>query len=303
MKLKLSKKGNKALNPSLKAGAIALVFLLLGYQVALFVHKAAAARVASNRDAPDTVFVVDSSLAKEILESSKGETTTQNNSKGETLVRKNAEHSHAATELSSRNRKPEEFRFNPNTVSAEDLQRLGFSPKQAQALDNYRSKGGRFARKSDFAKSFVVSEQTYKRLEKYIDIPLLDLNKADSAAFDALPGIGGYFAAQMVRHRAELGAFNCKKQLLNIYNFGSERYDGLSDLVFVAPEDAIPFPLWTLPEEELQKHPYIRNRETARGIVLFRKNNPPSECSLEALLGNGVISQEQYGKLSNMLIQ
>lgn len=302
MKLKLSKKGNKALNPSLKAGAIALVFLLLGYQVALFVHKAAAARVTGNRDAPDTVFVVDSSLAKEILESSKGETSVKKNDE-QILVRKNAEHSHAATELASRNRKPEEFRFNPNTVSVEDLQRLGFSPKQAQALDNYRSKGGRFARKSDFAKSFVVSEQTYKRLEKYIDIPLLDLNKADSAAFDALPGIGGYFAAQMVRHRVELGAYNCKEQLLNIYNFGSERYDGLSDLVFVAPEDAIPFPLWTLSEEELQKHPYIHSRQTARGIVLYRENNPPSEYSLEALLGNGVISQEQYGKLSNMLLE
>ena len=35
----------------------------------------------------------------------------------------------------------ESFRFDPNTVSVEDLCRLGFTPKQAQSIDNYRKKG------------------------------------------------------------------------------------------------------------------------------------------------------------------
>ena len=33
------------------------------------------------------------------------------------------------------------FRFDPNTISIEDLQRLGFSVKQARAIDNYRQAG------------------------------------------------------------------------------------------------------------------------------------------------------------------
>lgn len=92
----------------------------------------------------------------------------------------------------------ENFRFNPNVVSVNDLRRLGFSLKQAESIDNYRKKGGRFRRKEDFAKSYVVADSVYRRLEKYIDIPLLDINRADSAEFDALPGIGGYFAAKVV---------------------------------------------------------------------------------------------------------
>ena len=47
----------------------------------------------------------------------------------------------------------ETFRFNPNTVSLDDLMRLGFSEKQAQSIINYREKGGRFRRPADFAKS------------------------------------------------------------------------------------------------------------------------------------------------------
>ena len=42
---------------SFMIGVVALVFLVIGYQSALFVHSAAVARVVANRDEPDTVFV------------------------------------------------------------------------------------------------------------------------------------------------------------------------------------------------------------------------------------------------------
>ena len=51
------KKKRSSLNGSFVTGAIALVFLIIGYEVALFVHKAAVTRIAANRDAPDTVYV------------------------------------------------------------------------------------------------------------------------------------------------------------------------------------------------------------------------------------------------------
>ena len=50
-----------------KVGAIALAFLIIGYQSALFVHRAASLRIASLRDHPDTVFVVDEALAARVL--------------------------------------------------------------------------------------------------------------------------------------------------------------------------------------------------------------------------------------------
>ena len=46
-----------ALKSSFVVGSIALVFLIVGYQVAVFVHSAAVAKIAADRDCPDTVFV------------------------------------------------------------------------------------------------------------------------------------------------------------------------------------------------------------------------------------------------------
>src|SRR6478735_8536726 len=36
------------------------------------------------------------------------------------------------------------FKFNPNTISTDDWQRLGLTAKQAAIIKNYTTKGGRF---------------------------------------------------------------------------------------------------------------------------------------------------------------
>jgi DNA uptake protein ComE-like DNA-binding protein len=196
-------------------------------------------------------------------------------------------------------RRVESFPFNPNTVSVSDLQRLGFTLKQAQSIDAYRQKGGRFRRKSDFAKSYVVSDSLFRRLEPYIDIPLLDLNLADSVAFDALPGIGGYFARQMVLHRKRLGgSYSNVCQLLEIYHFTQEKLDKIADLIQIDSASMRPYPLWELPVDSLRKHPAIGNYATARSLVLYREHNPPSQWTLQGLLQAGVITSSQYERLS-----
>lgn len=326
-----------------KVGAIALVFMVIGFQTALFVRQAAVDAVVAHRDAPDTVYVVSPPGAGKaasgpgasvmrfadaesgvrgalvggagpgrssggrglgVAGSRKSQDDTHGDRSGERwgqddgsradTIRRDAEHSRRAREMAgwgdrlpvgndSRNggrRAAESFRFDPNTVSVEDLQRLGFSPRQAQAIDNYRSKGGRFARKSDFARSFVVADSVYARLEPYIDIPLVDINAADSAEFDSLPGIGPYFAAKMVEYRGRLRGYSYAEQLTDIWNFGEERYEGIKDLIMVGECEA--YPLWELPEDSLALHPYI-GRRAARGVILYIRNTPPSERSVADL--------------------
>lgn len=284
-----------------KAGAVSLVFLIIGYQVALFVHRASVEHIESLRDHPDTVFVVDSALAARIISSGRPEPGPRKPSGAVVEVRKDAVHSETVRLVREESRKVESFRFNPNTVSVEDLERLGFSEKQAAAIDNYRAKGGRFRRKGDFAKSYVVSDSVYRRLEKYIDIPLVDINKADSAALDALPGIGGYFASRIVSYRGELGGYSYPEQLMDLRNFDREKYDGLSDLICCsAPADS--FRLWALPADDLRRHPYIRSYQTARSIVLFRENTPRSGWTVAGLAEAGIITEETAGKLSRCAI-
>lgn len=299
---------------SFRAGIIALVFLVMGFQLALFVYKAAELRILANRDRPDTVYVcpgpaapspssVSSPSSVFIPSGSFASSASGASVPSARTTRRNAVHAPLAERI--REEKPrrqvESFRFDPNTVSVEDLQRLGFSPKQAASIDNYRSKGGRFRRKEDFAKSYVVADSVYRRLEAYIDIPLLDINRADSAAFDALPGIGGYFAAKMVAYRRQLGGYSCKEQLMEIYHFDRERFDGLKELICVGEAPA--FRLWTLPVDSLRLHPHIRSWQTARAIVLYRENNAKEALTLAGLKEAGILSEEQAEGLGRCRIE
>ena len=282
-----------------KTGAIALAFLIVGYQVALFMQRAATVRIVANRDRPDTVYVVEGGLVEARKEERCGSAdggSTDAASK-QVLIRKQASHSAQAEAVyrSAVPRRVESFRFNPNTASLEDFERLGFTEKQAQSILNYREKGGRFRRKSDFANSFVVADSVYKRLEPFIDIPKTDINKADSAAFDALPGVGGWTAAKMEEYRTQLRGYSCPEQLMEIWHFDRERYDGLKDLIVCSPVP--PYRLWSLPADSLRLHPHIRSWQTAHAIVFYREHNPPEKWTVDGLLSAGIINEDQAEKL------
>lgn len=292
------KEGN-GFSESFIVGVIAVVFLVIGYQTALFIHRAAVMKIAAGRDEPDTVYVY-----RGFTDDPGSEETSDGYSHDVRAQRKSGYHTPRAEAVRENmpRKRVESFRFDPNTVSIEDLCRLGFTLKQAQSIDNYRKKGGRFRRKADFARSYVVSDSVYGRLEQYIDIPLVDLNLADSAAFDALPGIGGWFASRMIEHRSALGGYSYKEQLMDIYRFDQEKFDALSDLVIVAEEHITPYPLWSLPADSLSKHPYIEDKETARAIVLFRENSPVGQHTVSALISAGIISSENAPKLMKCAI-
>ena len=321
-----SNKDGKRPSASFVVGAVALLFLIVGYQAALFIHKASVARIIANYDEPDTVFVCSTDNGQVSREESSLRQDTQTSEAtgsewyrkkpsgvpngsgrafgtGNGTFRKKSEHSTQADQIRRHYtpRKYESFRFDPNTVSVDDLMRLGFTQKQAQSIDNYRQKGGRFRRKSDFAKSYVVEDSVYRRLEKYIDIPKIDLNSADSTTFMTLPGIGKFFAGKMVSYRQELGGYSYPEQLMDIWHFDQEKFDNLKDLIKVDTTATQAYSLWTLPEKDLATHPYIGKR-AARSIVIFRDNSPRKEWKVENLIKAGILDPGKGEKLARCRI-
>lgn len=293
MKSENSKKSG--LSESFVMGVIAVVFLLVGYQTALFLHRAASTKIAAHRDAPDTVYIY-----RDVVHVGGNEDVPPAERTVE--VRRNAAHQPRAESV-RRNmprKQTETFVFNPNTVTLEDLCRLGFSAKQAEAIVNYRNKGGVFHRKEDFAKSYVVADSVYRRLEAYIEIPLIDLNHADVAELDELPGIGEWYARKIVDYREELHGYSYKEQLMDIHKFDNEKFNALSDLVTV--DEPYSYPLWTLSADSLKRHPYIRNYETARSIILFRDNNPKELWSVDNLCVAGILSKKDAERLGRCVL-
>ena len=67
--------------------------------------------------------------------------------------------------------KVHKFCFNPNTITSDSLQLLGFSPRQAGTILKYRQKGGVFREKKDFSRMYVVDSLLYVQLAPYILLP------------------------------------------------------------------------------------------------------------------------------------
>ncbi len=69
------------------------------------------------------------------------------------------------------------FNFDPNKIGVEEWQRLGFSEKQAQSIELYKQKGGRFYRPQDLMRLYVLDEEHYYKLKPFVRIDTAGLPK------------------------------------------------------------------------------------------------------------------------------
>lgn len=193
-------------------------------------------------------------------------------------------------------KKAETFKFDPNTVTLDELCRLGFSERQAQVILNYRDKGGRFRSAKDFEKMYVVDSAAFARLEPYIRIPKLDLNSADSEALLTLRGIGPYYASKILDYRRRLGgSFTTLDQLLEIDGFDCSRLDGFRDDVELRRVPSS-FNIWEATQAQLEAHPYIGSY-AAKGIIRFKRTVDTLSWSLPALVDAGILTPDKAAKL------
>ena len=93
----------------------------------------------------------------------------------------------------------------------------------------------------------------------------LDLNKADSAELVRIPGIGSYYASQIVRLRQQLGGYVSLSQLSTIANLPE-----IGDYVFIEEGAQQRINVNTASLRALTRHPYI-GYYRARAIVNLRQ--------------------------------
>lgn len=195
------------------------------------------------------------------------------------------------------------FAFDPNTADSTALLQLGLSPWQVRAIYRYRAAGGVYRRPEDFAKLYGLTLKQYRSLEPYIRIApdyqpaslyvdnrqtimgdatdsvskhlklavgeTIDLNDADTTVLKKVPGIGSYFARQIVYYREQLGGFVDKEQVLEIEDFPAK---ALPYLVLRADAADLvrKINLNEATLNQLRRHPYI-NFYQARAIVDYRR--------------------------------
>lgn len=196
-------------------------------------------------------------------------------------------------------KKPELIPFDPNTADSITLCRLGLPEWMARNILRYRAKGGKFRRAEDFRKIYGLTEEQYRQLMPYIDIPpedtlkqairlynppayrdtiqqpykypagtVIELNAADTTMLKKIPGIGSGIARMITGYRQRLGGFYHIEQLEEIHL----DYRQLEPWFCIDTAAIQRIDLNRASVERLRNHPYI-NFYQAKAIVDYRRKH------------------------------
>lgn len=140
-------------------------------------------------------------------------------------------------------------RLDPNTATAEELDRLpGVGPALADRIVDARA-GGRFRSASDLARVPGVGPRTAERLAPFLELKggaspsggagaraataALDINTADAAALATLTGVGPVLAERIIAHRDSAGPFPAVDSLRAVRGIGPATVDRIRDRIRV----------------------------------------------------------------------
>lgn len=197
--------------------------------------------------------------------------------------------------------RPETFFFDPNTADSTELLRLGLAPWQVRNIYKYRARGGRYHTPDDFARLYGMTGELFARLRPYIRIDerfrylheeapdslpadsirsqrpekfavgtRLDLNGADTADLQRVPGIGSVLARRVVRYRERLGGFVTVSQLAEVEGLPAD----VERWFFVLSKPRPGLNLNKASLEQLMRHPYL-NFYQSRAVVEHRRKFGP----------------------------
>lgn len=220
------------------------------------------------------------------------------------------------------------FVFDPNTVSKEQLLRLGLKPKNADVFLKFRNRGFVFRNKEDLHKVYGISDKLYKQLEPYIliveknpennieiktvkekrsvtspvNIHVVELNSADSTDLLQLDGIGDTYAKRILKYRNILGGFSSIEQLKEVYGFNDELFEKTKNSLTIDKSKIHKLDLNKDDFKVINKHPYF-TYELTKSIFNWRRKTIITAENLKDILGNTTLYQKllpylNFGQMS-----
>lgn len=208
--------------------------------------------------------------------------------------------------------------FDPNGYPKDGWVKLGLSEKQAGAIKRFEEKGGRFHKKEDLRKMFVVSEEFYRHIEPFLSIPetakkgygtenrlpatetvKVDINRADSAELTQVKGITPALARRILAIRRTFGGLYGLEQVKDLKGFYAGHFDRLSAAAFAGPVTIVPLHLNYCTFRELLAVPGMEY-ETVKTIIGHRERHGPFKKT-EDLVTLNLAEPGLYAKIAPYL--
>jgi len=143
-----------------------------------------------------------------------------------------------------------------------------------------------------------ISYEQYSQKETKDSIPVVDLNKADSAELTLLPGIGPVYASRILKYRDLLGGYCRTDQLTEVYGFDTSAYQKIKKYLTLDAGEIVTLNINTIEFKQLLKHPCF-DYELTKTVFNARRDGPFKDCS--DFISRTGLSDSEGSKISSYL--
>lgn len=195
--------------------------------------------------------------------------------------------------------------FDPNTVSLDELLKMGLNKRSASIWIKYTSKGGHFKKAEDILKIYGLPEDWFSQAQSYIRIQSkpqetgeaeknsyasfddkkftkkgaqactpIDVNTADTAAWQSLRGIGKVLANRIIKFRDKLGGFYQIDQVKETFGLADSVYQKIRPCLQLTAPTLKPLLINQVSFNELASHPYL-GFKAAKAIMNWKDQHGP----------------------------
>ena len=203
--------------------------------------------------------------------------------------------------------------FKIDTATAEYLQTIGFTARQAKLVIRYRDMIGGYRDMAEFEECYAVDSIMAARLRPHIifedrdtvetkpnklELPI-DINSADSATLVSLNGIGPKSAVHILRYRQLLGGYYSKTQISELEVVTEENFQKILPQIYCDSAKIKKIFINFARSKELEVHPYVSNQMLKR-IINYRELKG-GWSTIEEMIETNILSTEEAAMLAPYL--
>lgn len=209
-------------------------------------------------------------------------------------------------------------KFNPNEYTEKEWMNLGLSKKQVAVIFKFTKRG--IYSNDQLEKIVVISNQLFAIIKDSTFYPerknytssfevktfekekkqLIFINTASQEEVESLPGIGAFFAKNILKYRDKIGGFHSKSQLLEVWKFDIDKLNAIEDFIFITPQDLRKININSASAQDFKSHPYFTWNQ-ANALVKMRIQKGGVFKKIEELKDCVLIDEEMFEKLKPYL--